>query len=541
MEFYTQAKLMATTQLYDGAGFRPHFTLRTLTRALTFATDMVSRFGVRRALFEGLSLTFLTLLDLPSHAQLMTTLHRCILKDRPSQYLNVPVTPPTHPENFVRLDAYWLKKGNHHLQFNHNNKKKAPYILSASVKKNLIHLARSVMTQRYPVLIQGPTSSGKTSMIEYLAHLTGHTFVRVNNHAHTDLQEYLGCYVSNDQGQLIFKEGTLVTALRQGHWIVLDELNLAPTDVLEALNRLLDENRELFIPETQTWVHPHPSFMLFATQNPPSYGGRKLLSRAFRNRFLELHFDDLPDTELLQILSQRCALPPSYAKKMVQVYQTLRTRRQTSRIFDGKSSFITLRDLFRWADRRPSSYDELAIHGFMILGERVRQMEERQFILEVLQEVFKVQVDPVKFYASIFKAHAQALETSSFAHTVVWNESMQRLFALAYICQQHGEPVLLVGETGCGKTTVCQLISHLHKKSLTMVNCHQFSETSDFLGSQRPCRHVDEQSPLFEWQDGPLVVAMKQGHDFLLDEISAFTYVVIGRERWRCRTRGSAS
>ncbi|KAJ1518492.1 hypothetical protein HMI54_015680 [Coelomomyces lativittatus] len=511
---------MATTQLYDGAGFRPHFTLRTLTRALTFATDMVSRFGVRRALFEGLSLTFLTLLDLPSHAQLMTTLHRCILKDRPSQYLNVPVTPPTHPENFVRLDAYWLKKGNHHLQFNHNNKKKAPYILSASVKKNLIHLARSVMTQRYPVLIQGPTSSGKTSMIEYLAHLTGHTFVRVNNHAHTDLQEYLGCYVSNDQGQLIFKEGTLVTALRQGHWIVLDELNLAPTDVLEALNRLLDENRELFIPETQTWVHPHPSFMLFATQNPPSYGGRKLLSRAFRNRFLELHFDDLPDTELLQILSQRCALPPSYAKKMVQVYQTLRTRRQTSRIFDGKSSFITLRDLFRWADRRPSSYDELAIHGFMILGERVRQMEERQFILEVLQEVFKVQVDPVKFYASIFKAHAQALETSSFAHTVVWNESMQRLFALAYICQQHGEPVLLVGETGCGKTTVCQLISHLHKKSLTMVNCHQFSETSDFLGSQRPCRHVDEQSPLFEWQDGPLVVAMKQGHDFLLDEIS---------------------
>ncbi len=30
--------------------------------------------------------------------------------------------------------------------------------------------------------------------------------------------------------------------------------------------RLLDDNRELLIPETQELVHPHPSFMLFATQ-----------------------------------------------------------------------------------------------------------------------------------------------------------------------------------------------------------------------------------------------------------------------------------
>ena len=53
----------------------------------------------------------------------------------------------------------------------------------------------------------------------------------------TDLQEYLGSSVPDAQGRLAFQEGPLVRALREGHWVVLDELNLAPSDVLEALNR----------------------------------------------------------------------------------------------------------------------------------------------------------------------------------------------------------------------------------------------------------------------------------------------------------------
>ena len=44
--------------------------------------------------------------------------------------------------------------------------------------------------------------------------------------------------------------------------------------------QLLDDNRELFIPETQETVVAHPMFMLFATQNPPGhYGGRKVYHR----------------------------------------------------------------------------------------------------------------------------------------------------------------------------------------------------------------------------------------------------------------------
>ena len=36
--------------------------------------------------------------------------------------------------------------------------------------------------------------------------------------------------------------------MRKGYWVILDELNLAPTDVLEALNRVRCVGGNLFTP-----------------------------------------------------------------------------------------------------------------------------------------------------------------------------------------------------------------------------------------------------------------------------------------------------
>lgn len=51
------------------------------------------------------------------------------------------------------------------------------------------------------------------------------------------VQEYIGGYATDSMGRFAFREGALLTAMRQGHWVILDELNLAPSEVLEALNR----------------------------------------------------------------------------------------------------------------------------------------------------------------------------------------------------------------------------------------------------------------------------------------------------------------
>ncbi|KAH3728739.1 hypothetical protein DPMN_054700 [Dreissena polymorpha] len=76
-----------------------------------------------------------------------------------------------------------------------------------------------------------------------------------------------------------------------------------------------------------------------------------MLSRAFRNRFVELHFDAIPNKELETILHERSEIPLSYARRLVGVMLELQTRRRGSGVFAGKTGFMTLRDLFRWAQR----------------------------------------------------------------------------------------------------------------------------------------------------------------------------------------------
>ncbi len=57
--------------------------------------------------------------------------------------------------------------------------------------------------------------------------------------------------------------------------------------------------------------------------------------------------------------------------------------RQETAVFAGKHGFITLRDLFRWAERRPNGYQQLAEEGYMLLAERLRRDDEKNVIKEV--------------------------------------------------------------------------------------------------------------------------------------------------------------
>ena len=216
------------------------------------------------------------------------------------------------------------------------------YCLDARTVETLIHLAESVLL-REPALLEGETSVSKTSIVQLLASVLGQPLVRLNLNGQTDTGELVGKFLPRDGAadlpldadalrasadllepesrdildraaredrdlnevevqQLVANErirthpwkwhdGLVVSAMRHGWWVVLDEVNLAEPQILERLNPLLERDPSLVLTEhDNTVLGPggtpiHPNFRIFATMNPAEYAGRSALSPAYRDRW----------------------------------------------------------------------------------------------------------------------------------------------------------------------------------------------------------------------------------------------------------------
>lgn len=108
------------------------------------------------------------------------------------------------------------------------------------------------------------------------------------------------------------------------------------------------------------------------------------------------------------------------------------------------------------------------------------------------------------------------------------NHSFKRMSALTIKALNNREPVLLVGETGCGKTTLAQLLAALTHRPFYSINCHKHMEASDLLGSLRPCSNP-ESNAQFEFVNGVVINAMLEGAILLIDEINTAEDSVLER------------
>lgn len=166
----------------------------------------------------------------------------------------------------------------------------------------------------YPVWITGMAGNGKTQMVEQacawaglpknwaelsnkrevLKQHKGREFIRVNFTMETDEDDLIGSLrLIEKNGTTIteFHEGPVITALRRGAILLLDEIDVGHTNKIMCLQSVL-EGRGVLIKTTGEFVKPTPGFQIFATSNTKGRGcadgrfvGTNIMNGAFLDRF----------------------------------------------------------------------------------------------------------------------------------------------------------------------------------------------------------------------------------------------------------------
>ena len=150
----------------------------------------------------------------------------------------------------------------------------------------------------YPIYITGLSGNGKTMMIEQVCAALKRELVRVNITKRTDESDLIGSYELID-GSTVRREGPVLTAMRRGAVLLLDECDLGTEDIL-CLQPIL-EGKPYFDKKTGEVVHPTAGFTVLATANTKGKGsddgrfiGTNILNEAFLERFAVTVEQDYP-------------------------------------------------------------------------------------------------------------------------------------------------------------------------------------------------------------------------------------------------------
>lgn len=138
-----------------------------------------------------------------------------------------------------------------------------------------------------------------------------------------------------------FQKGPLEKAMEEGSWLLLDEINLASSDLLELITPVLLSHSS----------NCHPDFRLFAAMNPAGDAGKTDLPKSIRARFSEIWVDQPDGGEALLHIVQSylppvSALETAVIAEICTVYTNLKSAKD---LFDGagRRPLYSLRTLIR--------------------------------------------------------------------------------------------------------------------------------------------------------------------------------------------------
>ncbi|WP_342601011.1 MoxR family ATPase [Psychrobacillus sp. FSL H8-0483] len=139
-----------------------------------------------------------------------------------------------------------------------------------------------------PVLLKGPTGAGKTKLAETVSQFFSQPVQSINCSVDLDAEALLGfktIVLKDGMNEISFVEGPVIEAMKKGHILYIDEINMAKSETLPILHSVLDYRRMLTNPFTGEVIHAHPDFSVIAAINE-GYIGTTPMNEALKNRFV---------------------------------------------------------------------------------------------------------------------------------------------------------------------------------------------------------------------------------------------------------------
>jgi len=143
--------------------------------------------------------------------------------------------------------------------------------------------------QQYNIFITGLSGNGKTLMVEQVCAKLKRECFRVNITRQTDEDDLLGGFRLIN-GNTVWQDGPVVSAMRNGGVLLLDEIDLGSHNLM-CLQPVL-EGKGVFLKKIGEWVKPAAGFQIFATANTKGKGsddgrfvGTGIMNEAMLDRF----------------------------------------------------------------------------------------------------------------------------------------------------------------------------------------------------------------------------------------------------------------
>ena len=141
----------------------------------------------------------------------------------------------------------------------------------------------------YPLFITGLSGNGKTLMVKETCARLHREYVRANITVETDEDDLIGGFRLLN-GETVWHDGPVVTAMKRGALLLLDEVDLASNKIM-CLQPVL-EGSSIYLKKIGKWVHPAAGFNVIATANTKGQGsddgrfiGTNIMNESFLERF----------------------------------------------------------------------------------------------------------------------------------------------------------------------------------------------------------------------------------------------------------------